>query len=136
MAFWVAIIGVPLVVILTNAAIRSAQNVPQTIASDVWALFVVFDATMVLQSHDFAKMVTPSGLAAEVVTIGLLAMLICVIMWMVSLMRLEPELVRVHNARTPANRQFPFKLWCIGWSGILAMLALHTALFTGRLPWF
>jgi len=56
-SFWVAALGLPLLAVVGNAFGRWLFRLPQSAPADVVLAFVIFDALVVLQGHEFAEFV-------------------------------------------------------------------------------
>lgn len=129
MVFWASIVGIPFLVLAITAAIRHFNDVPHTMACDVWGLFVAFDATMVLDASNFAKFLSAQDASSILAVIGMFFVIFCAAAWQTSLWKVEPALVRAHHGTAP----FPYRTWLGAWATLTAVLATHAALLTGRL---
>jgi hypothetical protein len=61
MAVWVGALGFPALVFVTGALLRLYRRAPQTCATDVFGLFVVFDAIVASDPDPFLRFINSSA---------------------------------------------------------------------------
>jgi hypothetical protein len=132
MAVWVGALGFPALVFIVGALLRLYRRAPQKCATDVFGLFVVFDAIVAGDPDPFLRFINsdagPHDLFWAVFLLGFIA----TVVWVFCILDLEQKVVRAHTSYPISRRQFPFRPWITVWSVCTALIVTHFVLFTGR----
>jgi hypothetical protein len=134
MAFWISVIGFPAAVWVIGALLRIYRGAPQTCATDVFGLMIMFDGVAMGDPGPFLMYLRPATAAADFFWILFLVAFVCTVVWVICLLDLEPKIIDAYARRTHRSPSFPFRTWGFVWCVCATVLTTHIAIFTGRLP--
>ena len=99
LSFWIAALGIPLVVLFANVVVRKLEGLPQSALPDLILCFVVFDAVVVIQRDEFERFIPFEQMRDGVSGIYEMLVLVNIVIWFFALRKLEPQLLKVYESR-------------------------------------
>lgn len=99
LSFWIVVLVVPILVVLGNGFLRHLHGIPQSTAADLMLAFIVFDAAVIIQHHDFQEYIKSEWLKANIIAIYVVLLIINYILWHVSVFKLEEALMSRYSIR-------------------------------------
>jgi hypothetical protein len=132
LAFWASIVGFPALVLLVGALLRAYRRAPQTCATDVLSLFIVFDGIIIGDTGQFQVFVDPHT-ASNLTWIAIFLAFTSIVTWTFCLLDLEPKVISFHTRPGYSKLMFPYYPWISAWGIGLALIIVHALLFTGRI---
>ena len=133
-SFWISAVGFPLAVLLITIILRAVKSNPQTSATDIFALLVLFDISAVADAPRFAAVISQTVKPLDVIQIFLLLLLISAVVWVFCLLELESRLAGSYADQYGDGVTVGTLFTVIGvWCACLALIVTHVAIFAGRI---
>lgn len=131
--FWIAALGVPIVVLCGNGFLRAAVfGMPQTSAADLILTLIVFDGAVILQTEEFSRFVTDHTLKEALRGIYLVILIINMVLWYYSVAVLEKALNVKFNKRLRKYAPVPAREIFLAFCLSVFVVGLNTASFVWR----
>src|SRR5216683_2482716 len=95
LSFWISVAVFPIAVLVVGSLLRLYKDAPQTSATDVFGLLIIFDGLVVGDSAHFARFVA-SGQASGLTWIMVVLAFFSIVTWAFCLLEVEPKIINYH----------------------------------------
>jgi len=132
-SFWISVVGFPIAVLFIGSLFRLYKEAPQTSATDIFGLLIIFDAAVVGDASHFVKYIGATTQPIDLVWVMILLGFLAIVTWAFCLLELEPKLINWHIDGSTERPVLLFFTWLTIWSACLALIVTHVAVFSGRI---
>jgi hypothetical protein len=95
-AFWIPVLGIPIIALMSNIVVRLANGLPQSAVPDFILCFVVFDAVVAIQHNDFQKFIRIAMVNSSVEGFYVGFLIASLVAWFLTVTKVEHRLIACH----------------------------------------
>lgn len=96
LAFWIPVLGIPIIALMSNIVVRLAYGLPQSAVPDFILCFVVFDAVVAIQHDDFRKFIRIDFVTSAIEACYVALALGSLVVWFLTVTKLEERMLDAH----------------------------------------
>jgi hypothetical protein len=130
-ATFIQALVIPVAMFMVNMAMRKFLSLPQSPASDLVLVFVVWDFSLVAEPN-LAVRVLRNPIPGTTATVWIAVLCIFTFFFWMGLLLKHERPIHSYYAQTSVGTTFPYRAWTLGWVLASGALALHFYLFPLR----
>jgi hypothetical protein len=92
LAFWLAVLGAPLLVVVINSGARFAARLPQSGAADIILALIIFDVVVVIQNKEFEQHIQSAAFRPSIIAIYTIMIVVGMGFWALAVFVAEKKI--------------------------------------------